>query len=170
MSVYLSFDHNKSKTQELLKYFWTIREAAYRQGGSAWRTYDEQFRLRLGISPSPWSEINNDLWWRCILVQPANARTSGTFLRPSRDQYTCNYFNQGSCRLVNCRFPHNCSRCRGNHPAINCQSVAEASGVAQRANTPRFDAPFRGRNNPNPHRLGQRQFGQNRGNFSRYTQ
>ncbi|KAH3806354.1 hypothetical protein DPMN_134673 [Dreissena polymorpha] len=136
MSVYLSFDHNKSKTQELLKYFWTIREAAYRQGGSAWRSYDEQLRLRQVISPSPWSEINNDLWWR----------TSGTFLRPSRDQYTCNYFNQGSCRLVNCRFPHNCSRCRGNHPAINCQSVTEASGVAQRANTPRFDAPFRGRN------------------------
>ncbi|KAH3883231.1 hypothetical protein DPMN_007185 [Dreissena polymorpha] len=31
-----------------------------------------------------------------MLVQPGNART---LVRPPRDQYMCNYFNQGSCRL-----------------------------------------------------------------------
>lgn len=66
MSVYLS--SYPEKTLEILHYMYNIRECAKYQGGGAWKVYDEQFRLRQAANPTPWSQINNDLWWRCMQV------------------------------------------------------------------------------------------------------
>ena len=32
----------------------------------------------------------------------------------------CRHFNSSKCANINCRYPHNCSKCKGNHPAFKC--------------------------------------------------
>jgi hypothetical protein len=136
-SIYLS--NHSDKVYELLHYMYNIRECAMRQGGSAWKTYDEQFRLRQAITPSPWSKINNDLWWRCMQVrQPDQAQNVSKF------KYTCLDFNNGRCTWQNCKFPHLCAKCNAPHPEINCFS-SNSVGYTQKSRTPAFQRNFRGR-------------------------
>ncbi|XP_052818050.1 uncharacterized protein LOC128244073 [Mya arenaria] len=148
MSIYIQA--NPSKASELLQYMWTIRECAGRQGGLAWRSYDEQFRLRQAFEPSSWAHINTDLWWRCMLM-PAAATPApsprGTF--PSRMARVCHFFNMGSCTWPNCRFRHICSSCGQGHSASVCTlsnrvpQRAQSFHTSQHFNVPR--QPFRGR-------------------------
>lgn len=116
-SIYLST--HTDKAQEMLHYMWTIRECAARQGGFAWRTYDEQFRLRQAITPASWAHINNDLWWRCLLVKEspnANNRSQ----RLSETMNTCVFYNKSKCFWHNCKFRHACSSCGLPHPVFKC--------------------------------------------------
>ena len=66
-SIYLKkYPH---KAQELLQYINIIREAASRSpsfASLAWRSYDEQFRIRQASSPQPWDKLNPDLWLRVM--------------------------------------------------------------------------------------------------------
>jgi hypothetical protein len=129
-SVYLA--SHPGKTYELLHYMWTIRECAARQGGFAWREYDEQFRLRQAISPSSWAYINNDLWWRCVQVRgvgPSTDMLNKTTIR------SCNAFNEGRCMWLNCKFSHVCSECGQQHAAINCTR----STTGLRSDTPALE-------------------------------
>ena len=48
-SIYLKA--HPDKASELLHYAYTIRECAVHKGGTAWRTYDEQVRLRQAQTP-----------------------------------------------------------------------------------------------------------------------
>jgi hypothetical protein len=112
MSVYLSA--HADKMYEMLHYMFNIRECALRQGGVAWRTYDEQFRLRQAISPASWSKINNDLWWRCMQLRPLSKAPSSSV------RYPCNDFNRGSCSWRNCKFAHVCNTCAAPHPEFAC--------------------------------------------------
>jgi hypothetical protein len=116
ISIYLQ--NHPDKVHEMLHYLLNIRECALRQGDTAWRTYDEQFRLRQVLSPQSWSQINNDLWWRCMQVRDAQTPMSNT------RRYTCNDYNKGSCTWQNCRFSHNCSKCNGVHPEIQCNNFS----------------------------------------------
>ncbi len=60
-SVYLSA--HPTRTQELLKYMHLVRTAASRYGGFGWRSYDQQFRLRMQEYPQrSWAVIDNELW------------------------------------------------------------------------------------------------------------
>jgi len=106
------------KKQELLHYMFNIRECAARQGGTTWITYDEQFKLRQAQSPQSWSLINNDLWWRCMLVQDNSAQA----LQPThaKHKYSCNDYNNNVGRWPNCRFSYSCSHCGASHPALSC--------------------------------------------------
>lgn len=114
MSIYITC--HQERTHELLRYMWNIRECAARQSGFAWRTYDEQFRLRQASALAPWGQINNDLWWRCMLVRD----NSGMTQKQSKLKPTCHFFNAGSCTWKNCKFNHLCNRCGENHPAVRC--------------------------------------------------
>lgn len=116
-SIYLA--SHPGKTHELLHYMYNIRECAKYQGGEAWKVYDEQFRLRQALNPSPWSQINNDLWWRCMQVRHSN---NGPQTKPATQSfmYSCKDFNTGVCRWPNCKFSHACSKCGGPHALINC--------------------------------------------------
>jgi len=118
-SIYLKA--HPDKTPELLHYAYTIRECAVRQGGTAWKTYDEQFRLRQAQTPASWGCINNDLWWRCISLRENAAHTSNT-----NSSYTCNDFNKGGCSRPNCKFAHHCSSCGASHAQMNCQNHSQA--------------------------------------------
>jgi hypothetical protein len=112
--IYLST--HPDKVYELLHYMWTIRECAARQGGMAWREYDEQFRLRQVLQPSSWASINNDLWWRCVQARPLEKTPA------QKVRYTCNQYNEGNCSWYNCRFAHACSECGLRHPVVDCPS------------------------------------------------
>ena len=60
-SVYLNAHPNR--TQELLKYMHLVRTAASRYGGFGWRSYDQQFRLRMQECPQrSWAVIDSELW------------------------------------------------------------------------------------------------------------
>ena len=111
-SVYLST--HADKVYELLHYMYNIREVALKQGSLQWREYDEQFRLRQAVSPIPWSQINNELWWRCMQLRPVMRSANNPY------RYSCNDFNSGRCTWSNCRFAHTCSKCQGQHPATRC--------------------------------------------------
>ena len=118
MAVYLTA--HPDKHQDLLQYLFTIRECAARQSGYAWRTYDEQFRLRMVSCPSnPWSTINNDLWWRCMLVGD-NMTTQQALSRPNNPRHKCIAFNKGQCNWPSCKFLHACSACGARHPETLC--------------------------------------------------
>lgn len=120
-SIYLSSHANK--TYEILHYMFNIRDCALRQGGLAWRIYDEQFRLRQAIAPQSWSKINNELWWRCVQVRPVLRNQSNPY------RFTCNDFNTEKCSWPNCRFSHVCSTCFAPHPAFNCQSANSSNNT-----------------------------------------
>lgn len=124
MAIYITA--HTEEASDLLKYMFNIREAAFKQGGFAWRAYDEQFRLRQEFSKSSWAVINTDLWWRCSL---GNACTSSAVASNNAAQairtnlsrpLPCLDYNKGNCRWTNCRFVHICSYCNGSHPQCNC--------------------------------------------------
>lgn len=139
-SVYLQ--SHSDQTNELLHYMYNIRECAVRQNGDAWRVYDEQFRLRQASNPAPWSVINNDLWWRCILVRDTSEQP-----KPASDRfkYTCHDYNKGSCRWPNCRFTHACAQCGDRHPQANCPTNQTFSVASQGSTTRTPNSNFRGR-------------------------
>lgn len=136
-SIFLST--HPDKVYDLLHYMYNIRDCAARLGGLAWRSYDEQFRIRQAISPSPWCNINTDLWWRCVLVRPVLRNQSNPY------RYTCDDFNAGKCTWPNCRFSHRCAKCSGPHPELNCQnSQSQPSATSTQTPSP-GRTNFRGR-------------------------
>jgi len=114
-TVYL--EKHPDTALEILHYMFTIRECASHRGGYAWRLYDEQFRLRQAAMPSSWAQINNDLWWRCMLLDD---RTAPPKQSSSMPKFTCNEFNNSNCRWPNCKFSHACANCGGQHPLTQC--------------------------------------------------
>ena len=113
-SIYLSA--HPDQTQDLLHYMFVIREAAYKYGGTFWRTYDEQFRLRQAIQFTSWSSINSDLWLRCFSGATRGQGSVGnsTISQTKPTQAIpppCIDFNKGYCKWVNCRYSHVCSTC-----------------------------------------------------------
>ena len=78
MSIFLT--GHPHRTQELLKYMNVIRKAASRHQGLGWRTYDQQFRLRLAADPVgvSFASLDNELWLLYVGA-PAN-EASPSFL------------------------------------------------------------------------------------------
>lgn len=143
-SIYMSAHPNKSI--ELFHYMYLIREAAARQKGFAWRSYDEQFRIRQGTFPASWSAINNDLWWRCMQIkEPSDAPTD---IFTQAKLRTCNDFNGGFCRWPSCKYSHSCSGCGASHGAWSCPNKPQTVGSNQ-TNV----STFRGSFNRSPFRF-----------------
>ncbi|MEW8547292.1 MAG: hypothetical protein AB2693_27610 [Candidatus Thiodiazotropha sp.] len=142
-SVYLTA--HQDKTNEILHYIFLIREAALKQKGSfCWRDYDEQFRIRQANSPSSWSVINNDLWWRCMQVRAAEPTNQAAGNSAVTKSYSCNDFNKGTCHWPFCRFPHLCSNCGSTqHGAASCiNKQFNAPSLPQQSGMTPFRASF----------------------------
>ena len=107
-------DHPQ-KTAELIQYMALIRAAAYRQGGFAWRSYDEQFRIRQAAFPVSWGSINHDLWLRCM-----------SFKGPSTQQSLSSSQKQNICKTFN-GFSYHCGKAfiarAGNAGTWNCSRI-----------------------------------------------
>lgn len=132
-SVYLKRYPNKA--QELLQYINLIREAASHSTNFAWRSYDEQFRLRQTSQTQSWGKINSDLWLRVMTSNSVPSRTATTSSNrdeSSRVLGTCFDYNDGFCGRGNCKFRHICSNCQApNHGRVTCFRLT-GSSPAQR--------------------------------------
>ena len=122
MSIYLV--KYPDKVQELLQYMVIIREAASRSKSFAWRSYDEQFRIRQAANLQPWDKLNYDLWLRIMTNQLHEQQPIHTMGKGS-----CIDFNKGTCSWKQCKFPHSCSHCGlTNHGKSNCFKLNPSRG------------------------------------------
>ena len=122
------------KAGELLQYMSLIREAESRSTGStAWRAYDESFRMRQAIEPMSWSKIHPDLWLRTMTLQasslPKPASTGQAFYHSRRPTVRPYYdFNSvRGCTFKQCKYDHVCLACRGPHAQQNCNRQVDQS-------------------------------------------
>lgn len=118
MSIYIR--KHPDKAAEMLQYISIIREAAHRNTGLGWRTYDEQFRLRQALSLQPWGKIHADLWLRTMSASSSNyAGAMGANDQPRQKvaqtgTNPCFDFNKGFCHWSPCKYQHICSNCGDN--------------------------------------------------------
>ena len=102
--------------QEILKYMHSIRLGAKRCA-VGWKSYDEQFRLRMSQDPAgSWAVIDPELWLLYMYSPSSNSNapvSTGRF-----KYYAFNY--QGKCVNQSCPYTHSCLRCSDQHPLIQC--------------------------------------------------
>lgn len=141
-SIYLSA--HQEHTQDILHYMYVIREAASNFGGTFWRTYDEQFRLRQATEFMPWSSINSDLWLRCFSGAARTQSSSDNMpAKQNQSKPPCIDYNKGYCKWVNCRYPHICSICfTQQHGRWQCKANNDQSSNSSNS----FRGSFRGPN------------------------
>lgn len=137
--IVFMFIHMKKfpdKCGDLLQYCALIREAESRSGGSmAWRTYDENFRMRQALQAQSWASLNYDLWLRIMSFTSeqtpavaASASAGQAYSTPSNGEGKrrqspgiCYHFNKAKgCSYKTCRFTHVCLACRGPHRQLDC--------------------------------------------------
>jgi hypothetical protein len=122
--VYISIytPAHPEKYQALLKYMHIVRLGASRINGLGWKTYDEQFRLKMGIDPvKSWEIVDQELW----LLYMRNTRNSLPDSYKNDKSKTsvnkCYNFNKmGMCDRVPCNYKHVCFSCSGHHPYYAC--------------------------------------------------
>ena len=111
-SIYLSA--HPVKMQDLLKYMHTIRLGAARHT-EGWRSYDQQFRLRMGNNPAnSWAMIDMELWLLCMGPPRQPVHDTGNFVRKCYD------FNYTRCLRSVCNYKHACMICGSDHPSRVC--------------------------------------------------
>ena len=133
----------------LLKYMDVIRKAQITYGGYAWVHYDEEFRARLSEdADGQWGQLDQDLYMHTMNAEKFSKTTftaSGLpiIYRPFRGFPTqsgvgaggrgrgatdgsgsCWSFNKGACTREFCKFRHDCSKCGGRHPVVQCWGTA----------------------------------------------
>lgn len=134
MDVYLV--RHPEKTHDMLIYLEKIRTAATRYGGTGWKTYDEQFRLRLARDPAKsWAVMDGELWVTIFTASSTGTAAMSHNIAPSQFKgypqsqnnlvktKTCFKFNrlQGNqCTQKNCQYLHICNACKKNHPLSSC--------------------------------------------------
>lgn len=118
------------KCSGLFQHLDIIAEAFRHFGGSAWFSYDENFRQKLAVHPSlHWGAKDVGLWLNLMLPPRPQftPRPASNGQSPVR-KGVCFAFNEGQCKfLLNCRYKHECSYCGGTHAASRCFRKAAAS-------------------------------------------
>lgn len=110
------------KFQALLKYMNVVRLGASRVRGLGWKSYDEQFRLKMNTDPTkPWDIIDQELW----LLFMGNSKNSSPEVSSQTSYKTSvnkcyNYNYTGTCDRNPCNYKHICFKCSGNHPYYLC--------------------------------------------------
>lgn len=117
-SIYLAA--HPEKNQDVLKYMNTIRTGAKRHGGMGWKSYDEQFRLRLASNQSYMSfgKIDYELW---LLYMNTVEEVSNHRLSSGKNK--CYDFNYKFCTRVVCPYLHACLHCGLTHPSRFCNGM-----------------------------------------------
>ena len=138
------------RSLELLKYQQIIRRAATKFKGSAFLSYDEEFRRRASYDLSiRWDKVDLEMWTvtfsglakpHCLVCSsPYHSQIDCPIADPPRQQPrngpVCFRFNQTSGYTTStCPFPHVCRRCRSAaHSIVNCPN--SISRTSQRHNT-----------------------------------
>jgi hypothetical protein len=72
----------------------------------------------------PWvAWLPNPPAWQGGSAAPTQASVTNQSGRRANE--VCRRFNEGRCRLSNCRYVHTCRDCGGSHPAITCHQVRQ---------------------------------------------
>lgn len=146
VSVYTTV--HAQKIQGLLKYFHNIRLGAKRCLGLGWKSYDEQFRLKIAQNPQmDWGIIDQELW----LLYMYNTNPTSEAINPRSTSAPAvrylkcyNFNNFETCHRFNCPYLHKCISCNGDHPAVKCTSLNFRVSSDQLRNQPyraRFSTP-----------------------------
>ncbi|VDI43964.1 Hypothetical predicted protein [Mytilus galloprovincialis] len=82
-----------------------------------WKSYDEQFRLRMSQDPAgSWAVVDPELW--LLYMYPPSSNSNAPV---STGRFKCYAFNyQGNCVNQSCPYNHSCLRCSDQHPLIQC--------------------------------------------------
>ena len=144
-SVYLS--QHPEAGAAIMTYILRIQQLANRKPPSyTWRSYDELFRrIRAQAGNTvPWHLIHPQIL--CDAQDHSEGQARANFRRASQQSrgdsrgpdradragkpYVCFDFNDKDkrCVRVNCKYPHKCQKCLGNHPAYACKSGSNGSG------------------------------------------
>ncbi|XP_077778992.1 uncharacterized protein LOC144326320 [Podarcis muralis] len=107
----------------LASYLAHVRRARELAGDEAAISYDEDFRRNASLlSSTRWDQRDNNYWMEHvgpnIEKKPSDQAKPGKVDAKRRRQ--CWDFNRGACQRTSCRYLHECDKCLGSHPAINC--------------------------------------------------
>ena len=106
------------RVQEILKYMNVVRLAAKQHPGTGWRSYDQQFRLRLATDPTgiSFARIDYELWLLYIGGSSVAYPKSNILINSKK----CYDYNYRQCFKMQCTFKHACINCNGAHPSNLC--------------------------------------------------
>ena len=121
MSLYTAT--HPEATTGLLKYMHNVRLGEKRASGLAWKTYDEEFRLKKVRDPlMEWGKIDQELWLLYIYPQSLVLSQDLSNQKGPRRFLKCyDYDNFGWCSKLACDYLHKCMGCSGPHPSVKCQ-------------------------------------------------
>lgn len=134
---------------EMCAYFLTILKASKEFTGGMWRFYDASYRQRAAATGKrQWSIVDSALYSQCFTGRarkPFTCTSCGSLKhdttscprtkkgkKPAYEQSPslraprrpakgpCWDYNDGKCVFEGCTFPHECYRCREEHPFIDC--------------------------------------------------
>ena len=99
-----------------------------------WRYYDEQFRFLHQSKPDryPWDTVAWELWHQALHSSLVVSRQHNNHDFRARRPNQCPFqsFPKGVCWRFHsgqfcrgCNFRHSCFKCRGHHPAIQCNAT-----------------------------------------------
>ncbi|KAK6179792.1 hypothetical protein SNE40_012069 [Patella caerulea] len=143
LSIYSSV--HPTKFQDMLKYISTIRLGASRIRTMGWKTYDEQFRLKLANDPSgSWGNIDYELWLLYMSNVEPVTNQSTQFSTKGRSTFgKCfEYNNKGFCHISQCSYAHCCIQCNNEHPKIFCplKNTYNPQSVTYQTFRPQFNS------------------------------
>ncbi|CAI5799411.1 XP_028572535.1uncharacterized protein LOC114590431 [Podarcis lilfordi] len=92
-------------------------------GDEAAISYDEDFRRNASLlSSKRWDQRDNNYWMEH--VGPNIEKKTHDQAKPgkvdAKRRKQCWDFNRGACQRTACKYLHECDKCLGSHPAINC--------------------------------------------------
>ncbi|CAI5798418.1 XP_028590673.1uncharacterized protein LOC114599482 [Podarcis lilfordi] len=107
----------------LASYLAHVRRACELAGDEAAISYDEDFRRNASLlSSTRWDQRDNNYWMEH--VGPNIEKKTHDQAKPgkvdTKRRKQCWDFNRGNCQRTSCKYLHECDKCLGSHPAINC--------------------------------------------------
>lgn len=107
----------------LASYLAHVRRARELAGDEAAISYGEEFRRNASLlSSTRWDQRDNNCWLE--YVGPNIEKKTLDQAKPgkvdAKRRKQCWDFNRGACQRTACKYVHECDKCLGSHPAINC--------------------------------------------------
>ena len=121
--------HHPDCTMGFMSHMLTVLKAFNDAEHPAWREYNEPFREKMASTgKKSWSGMDITLYQELCgsrpkqrTPQPVDRREELKRKRQSSGRPgVCWLYNEGVCRIKDCKFPHVCKRCRGSHPKRFC--------------------------------------------------
>lgn len=129
-AVFISHPKLSVNAIPMMSYRKHVRDLA--RAHADWKAYDESFRAMRVHESWSWDYVPpalmNEVTLRAIInlrndyFLPQNPPADKSNKdNKNRNKKSCNQFNKfGTCEYVNCRFPHICRSCGGDHSELKC--------------------------------------------------